>query len=200
MRTAALTVFALTAIGCAPDLREGRAVATIIPDAQAAEPASGDALSVDPSKSKVHALGAKITGTHDVFFPSFTGELKLDAGTPTAIVVTVNMGALRSDHDSLTGHLKAPDFFDTATFPTASFASTGIVAGAEGGSHTVVGDLTIRGITQRVSFPANIEVSGGAMKAHAEFVIDRQAFGVAYPGRPDDLIADDVALTIDLAS
>ncbi len=193
-------LIALASLGCATDLREGRAVAVVIPDAEAAEPAPGDALTIDPTKSKVQALGAKITGTHDVWFPSFAGELTLDGDTPTGIQVTVNMGALQSDHDMLTGHLKAPDFFDTATFPKASFASTSIAAGAEGGTHTVTGDLTIRGVTQRVSFPATIELGGGAMKATTEFVIDRQAYGIAYPGKPDDLIKDEVALTIDLAS
>jgi len=200
MRTAALALFATASLGCSNDISQDRAVAVIVPDAQASQPALGDALTVDPAKSKVQALGAKITGTHDVFFPSFAGELKLDGATPTAIEVTVNMGALKSDHDRLTGHLQGPEFFDVASFPTASFSSTAIAAGAEGGTHTVTGDLVIRGVTQRLSFPATIVVGEGAMKATSEFVIDRQDFGIAYPGMPDDLIKDEVALTIDLAS
>ncbi len=200
MRTTAIALLATASLGCSNDVAQGRAVAVLVPDAQASQPAAGDALTVDAGKSKVQALGAKITGTHDVFFPSFAGELKLDGTTPTSIEVTVNMGALKSDHDSLTGHLKSPDFFDVASFPTATFTSTAIAAGAEGGTHTVTGDLAIRGVTQRVSFPATITVSEGAMEATSEFVIDRQDFGIAYPGKPDDLIEDEVALTIDLAS
>ncbi len=201
MRTALVSLLAVSSLGCAPDLTQGRAVAVIIPDAQAAEPAPGQALALDPAQSKVHALGAKVTGTHDVWFPSFTGELKLDGGAPSALGVTVNMGAMKSDSERLTGHLMSPDFFDTASFPTAAFASTSIAAGGDGAAtHTVTGDLTIRGVTKRVAFPATIEVKDGAMKAKAEFVIDRQDFGVAFPGMPDDLIKDEVALTIDLAS
>lgn len=202
VRTLPLVLIATTTLGCATDLREGRVVAAVVSDAQASEPATGDALTVDPANSKVQALGAKITGTHDLFFPSFTGELKLDGGTPTAIQVTVDMGALGSDNDKLTGHLKSPDFFDVQSFPTASFASTAIAAGSDvaGFTHTVTGDLTIHGVTKRLVFPATISVEGGAMKARSEFVIDRQDFGVVYPGMPDDLIKDQVALTIDLAS
>lgn len=202
MRTAVLSLLAASSLGCSTDLRDGRAEAVLIPDASAAEPAAGDVLTVDASKSKVHALGAKITGTHDVFFPSFAGELKLDGGTPTGLSVTVNMGGLKSDHEQLTGHLQSPDFFDVASFPTASFASTSVAAGSDqaGATHTVTGDLTIHGVTKRVAFPASFEIEGGAMKARAEFVIDRQDFGVAYPGMPDDLIKDEVALTIELAS
>jgi polyisoprenoid-binding protein YceI len=201
MRTALVSLLAVSSLGCAPDLTQGRAVAVIIPDAQAAEPAPGVALQLDASQSRVHALGAKITGTHDVWFPSFTGELKLDGGKPSALGVTVNMGAMKSDNERLTGHLMSPDFFDTTSFPTASFASTSIAAGGEGAAtHTVTGDLTIRGVTKRVAFPATIEVKEGDMKAKTEFVIDRQDFGVSFPGMPDDLIKDEVALTIELAS
>ncbi len=202
MRTAALSLLVASSLGCAPDLREGRAVAVLVPDAQATEPAAGDSLAIDPSRSRVHALGAKITGTHDVSFPSFTGQLKLDGGTPTALSVTVDMNGMKSDNDKLTGHLRSPDFFDVARFPTAAFASTTVAAGSDraGATHTVTGDLTIHGITQRVSFPASFELTGDAMKARAEFVIDRQDFGIAYPGMPDDLIKDEVALTIELAS
>ncbi len=197
-----VALLAAASLGCSNDIREGRVVAAVIPAAGAAEPAAGAALAIDPGKSKVQALGAKITGTHQVVFPSFAGELKLDGATPTAIQVTVNMGAMSSDHDKLTGHLKSPDFFDVGSFPTASFASTAIATGSDvaGFTHTVTGDLNIHGVSKRVVFPATISVDGGAMKARSEFVIDRQDFGIAYPGMPDDLIKDDVALTIDLAS
>ncbi len=202
MRPTLLAFFAVTTIGCAPDLREGRATALVVADAQAAEPAAGDSVVIDPAKSRVQALGAKITGTHEVFFPSFAGEVRVDGDVPTGISVTVNMGALGSDHDMLTGHLKSPDFFDVERFPTASFVSTAVALGSDqaGATHTVTGDLSIRGVSKRVSFPASFEGAGGAAKARAEFVIDRQDFGIAYPGKPDDLIKDEVALTIELAS
>ncbi len=43
---------------------------------------------------------------------------------------------------------------------------------------------------------ATVKVSTGSVSANAEFVINRQDFGVSYPGRADHLIQDNVLLTI----
>ena len=64
----------------------------------------------------------------------------------------------------------------------------------------VTGDLTIRGKTKRVSFPAKLGVGETEVSATTEFVIDRQDFDVAYPGRPDDLIQDNVLLQVDFVA
>ena len=95
-------------------------------------------------------------------------------------------------------HLKGADFFDVAKFPTATFASTEIKAGGEGGSHTVKGNLTIHGVTKLVTFPATITVKGKDVSGKSEFSINRKDFGIAYAGKADDLIRDGVVLKIDV--
>ena len=60
--------------------------------------------------------------------------------------------------------------------------------------------MTIRGTTKRLTFPANVTVSATEVKAITEFVINRQDFGVTYPGRPDDLVQDNVRMNVELAA
>jgi polyisoprenoid-binding protein YceI len=58
--------------------------------------------------------------------------------------------------------------------------------------------LELRGVTKTVSFPANITIDAKTAKGTAEFKINRKDFGIEYPGKPDDLIKDEVLLKIAL--
>ncbi len=109
------------------------------------------------------------------------------------------MGSLVADQDKLTSHLKSPDFFNVGKYPKATFKSTEIKEGGEGGTHTVTGDLTLLATTKKITFAATIAVAEGSATGKAEFKINRQDFGIVYPGKPDDLIKDDVLLKLDLA-
>ena len=105
----------------------------------------------------------------------------------------------------LVGHLKSPDFFDVATHPTAEFVITSVEAYneadsievkeefesenkpaaanefvVENPSHKVTGNLTMRGTTLSIAFPAKITVVEGSLKAEAKFNIDRTLWGVMY--------------------
>jgi polyisoprenoid-binding protein YceI len=94
-------------------------------------------------------------------------------------------------------HLKSPDFFDVAKFPKATFTSTSIKAGGEkGATHTVTGNLELHGVKKSISFPATIKVAGDAVDANASFGINRKDFGVNYPGKADDLVKDEILLTL----
>lgn len=210
MRLALITTGILALAACVQDVGEGKTKATVeqvSPDAAAAAKKANAAaeasenLRVDVANSSIRALGAKVTATHPIDFKTFDGKLSLDdAGAPTAVAFTVKMADLESDHPKLTEHLLNEDFFDVGTYPTSSFQSTEITAGSEteGATHTVSGILEMRGQSKQVSFPATFEVTEGLVKATSEFVINRQDFGVAYPGRPDDLIQDNVRMNISL--
>ena len=108
------------------------------------------------------------------------------------------MRSITADSEKLTRHLKSADFFDVEKFPRGSFKSTSIKSGGEGGaSHTVSGNLELRGETKHVSFPATITVADG-VRVQAEFTINRNDFGINYAGMADDLINDDVLIKLTL--
>ena len=59
-------------------------------------------------------------------------------------------------------------------------------------------ETLVRGQTRTITFPANVQVTDGEVSARAEFSIDRQQFGITYPGMPDDLISDQVVIRFDV--
>lgn len=83
----------------------------------------------------------------------------------------------------LIGHLMSPDFFDVANHPTASFEITGVEAAADeaGNTHKISGNLSIRGITKNISFPAHVMMHEGMVHIKAPtFTINRTDWGVQY--------------------
>jgi polyisoprenoid-binding protein YceI len=105
--------------------------------------------------------------------------------------------SLTTDTPDLTKHLKTADFFDVAKYPEATFVSTAIKAGGDkGASHTVTGNLTMHGATKSVTFPATIAVTGDVASVDANFSINRKDFGINYAGAANNLIRDDVVLTL----
>jgi polyisoprenoid-binding protein YceI len=119
-----------------------------------------------------------------------------DDPTQSQIVVTIDTTSIWSDNDRLTGHLKSPDFFEVETYPRATFTSTSIVP--EGDHYMVSGDLDLHGVKKNISFPAEIEMGENEITAKSEFALKRFDFGIVYPGKPDDLIREDVVVKLDL--
>lgn len=196
---------------CAADVGDGKAVATVAEVPASTAPATPVAegftvpalsaaklLDVDVAHSKLGALGAKITAQHPIVFHEFAGKVGMDGEAVTGVAFTAKIASLEADQERLTGHLKKPDFLDAAAFPYATFASTEVKVGSDqpAFTHTVTGDLTIHGKTMRVTFPAAISVDATQVGAKTEFVINRQDFGVTYPGKPDDLVQDNVVLQV----
>jgi len=81
--------------------------------------------------------------------------------------------------EKLEGHLKSEDFFGTEAYPTAEFKTTKIQKG-NGANYTISGDLTIKGQTHPVSFPANIVITKKMVKATGKVTIDRTLYGIKY--------------------
>ncbi len=178
-----------------------KATGPVSPAATTNGPAAGaDALTLDPT-STVGFVGSKVTGKHEGKFEKVTGSITLAGGKPEGgkIAIEVDVSSLKSDNEKLVGHLKSADFFDVAKFPKATFTSTEIKAGGEkGATHTVSGELELHGAKKNISFPATITVSADSVSGTAEFSISRKDFNIVYPGKPDDLIRDDVVLKLAL--
>jgi polyisoprenoid-binding protein YceI len=92
--------------------------------------------------------------------------------------------------NGMVNHLKSPDFFDVKKFPFATIAITKAES-ISGENMNVTGNLTIKGITHAVTFPAKMEVKDGIVNANGKLVIDRTDFGVRYrSGKFYDNLAD----------
>lgn len=178
------------------------ATASAAPAASVASiPAKGaEAVDLDASSS-FGFVGSKVTGKHEGSFQKFTGWAELAKGKVEGgkVAVEIDMASVKSDDEKLTGHLMAPDFFDVAKYPKATFESTEIKAGGDkGATHTITGNLDFHGVKKSISFPAKITESATEVVAEAEFVINRKDFGITYAGMADNLIKDEVVLKLKL--
>jgi len=191
-------LLALLVFGCAnpADDKPEAAVGEAEPVPEATE--AGQAFAIDTAQSTVGFVGSKITGSHDGGFNAFEGTIEVVNGEPTAssVKVLIDTTSLWADDDRLTKHLKSPDFFDVEGLPEATFESTSIEAAEDG--YTVTGNLTLHGVTKSISFPAQIEIGPDRVTAQAEFFVQRFDFDIVYPGKPDDLIRDEVVIKFDL--
>lgn len=162
------------------------------------QPAGGEKYSITPENSKVEFVGSKVTGSHNGGFQKFSGDIDYTGDVATSRVrLTIDTDSITTDTPDLTKHLKTADFFDVAKYPQATFESTSITAGGDkGASHTVTGNLTLHGVTKSVTFPATIAVAPDAVTVDSTFSLNRKDFGINYAGLADDLIRDDVVLTL----
>jgi polyisoprenoid-binding protein YceI len=199
----ALAVASLAATGC-DDPSKGKSKATTgeaVSTTSQSAVATGTAVkyTFDQSSSKVSWVGSKVTGKHEGGFGTFTGTVDVvdNAAEKSKVTVDIDAASITSDAEKLTNHLKSPDFFDVAKNPKATFVSTDIKKGGDkGATHTVTGNLTIKGITKSITFPATISVTGDAANVDAEFAINRRDFQLNYAGMPNDLIRDDVLIKL----
>ncbi|MGC1462577.1 MAG: YceI family protein [Terracidiphilus sp.] len=120
----------------------------------------------------------------------------------SAVAATIDISTVDTSEDARNNHLKTPDFFDLAKFPTATFASTSVTKGSSG--LIVNGNLTLHGVTKPVVLYVegpNGPVQGMDKKQHAGFsattTISRSDFGIGakFPG---SMVGDEIKLSIDL--
>ena len=92
----------------------------------------------------------------------------------------------------LEGHLKSDAFFFVDSFPTAVFEIVEVrEESADAAPSVVVGNLTIRGITNSIEFPADVTVEEGIVHFSAPtFSIDRTKWNVKYHDSEDATIAE----------
>jgi polyisoprenoid-binding protein YceI len=208
MRILAITTMALAllGLGCDNDPAKGKVQAKVSEPAAApvqptTPPANGANYAFSQAGSKVQFVGAKVTKKHEGTIDAFSGVIQLVDNDPTkgSVQAELNLDSLTTDDAKLTKHLKSSDFFDIAKFPKATFKSTEIKAGGENGAtHTVIGNLELRGVVKQISFPARIKHSAEAVQVEAEFAINRKDFGIVYPGMANDLIKDEVLILLKL--
>jgi len=130
-----------------------------------------------------HMVVSKVRGR----FTKWDGTLAMDETNPAggSVEVAIDAGSIDTGVEQRDGHLKSPDFFDVAKYPTLTFRSTKVEA-AGAGALRVTGDLTMHGVTRPVVL--EVEYSGsakdpwGGVRAgfSARTTIDRKDFGLTY--------------------
>jgi polyisoprenoid-binding protein YceI len=188
----AISTFSI--VGCSDPARD--VTQSDVSDAieTASTPANAVGYTID-AESTIGFVGSKVTGSHEGGFNEFSGTIYLAGGKLAASsTIEIDMTSTWSDNDRLTGHLVGEDFFDVENHPTSTFTLT-TSSKAAGATH-LTGNLALHGVTNSISFPAQVEVSDDAVSVSAEFAINRKDFEITYPGKPDDLIRDNVVLKL----
>lgn len=166
---------------------------------------------VDTKASKVEWLGKKVTGQHNGFLSLKSGDFNFEDGVLTGGTFTVDMTTITNSDLSgeyktkLENHLKSDDFFGVESYPTATFVITKAVPQGPN-KYKIVGDITIKGKTEEIQFPATIEEKGGQITGVATLTIDRSKFDVRYGSGSffddlgDKVIYDNFDLTVSIVA
>ena len=117
---------------------------------------------VASAQSNIDWTGKKVTGAHNGTIAIKSGALtltddKLSGGNfiidiPSIKILDISDAATNAQ---FAGHLFSEDFFSADSFPEAFFTITSSTQTAQE-KYLITGDLTIKGITHPVSFPADL--------------------------------------------
>lgn len=170
-----------------------------------------ETFTIDTKNSSIEWVAAKVTGKHN-------GTVKISSGNLVFNGKSLQGGAFTTDMNSITvvdlqgesaqkliGHLRSGDFFSVDKHPTSEFKITK-VSPAGANQVNITGDLTIKGITQPITFPAIVKRQGNAVVAVAKGVkVDRTKYDIKYGSKSffggigDKAIDDEFTLSINLA-
>jgi len=164
---------------------------------------AADTYEIDPVHSaflfKVSHLGVSYSYGR---FNESSGTFTLDADDPAnnRIEIEVNTDSIDTNNEKRDNHLRSPDFFNTAEYPTMTFTSTSFKK-VDDNHFEVAGDLTIHGVTNSVTVTAELVGIAadpkGDTRAGLEtiFTIDRTDYGMDQMVGP---VGAEVELTISL--
>ncbi|GAB2647870.1 YceI family protein [Kribbella swartbergensis] len=171
---------------------------------------TGD-YTIDTAHSRVgfvarHAMVTKVRGS----FNEFEGTIHLDGENPenSSGRVTIQAKSIDTRNSQRDEHLRSNDFLDMDNHPELTFVSTSVKQNDET-TFTVVGDLTVRGVTKSVEIP--FEYTGSAtdpfgnqrVGLEGSVVINRKDFGVNWNAALETggvLVSEKVTLEIEISA
>lgn len=106
-----------------------------------------------------HMVISEVTGKFRDFDISFNAT-KSDF-TDGSVEATIKVASINTENEKRDGHLRTDDFFNAEKFPEIKFKSTAFEKIGEN-KYKIVGDLTIRDVTKKVTFDA---VYNGSVKS-----------------------------------
>ena len=161
---------------------------------------------IDTGKSKLTWIGKKVTGQHSGGINLAEGNLNVTSKKVTGGSFVIDMTSINDidKNERLVGHLKSDDFFSTEKNPKATFVITTITGNKD--QYTIKGNLTIKGITNEVEFPATIQTMGNELTAKAKIIVDRTKFDIKFrsgnffENLGDKAIEDNFELNVELVA
>lgn len=173
-------------------------------------PKKAESYKVEASKSTIAWLAKKVTGKHNGLVTLTNGTLTVNGDNITGGSFTIDMTSIEcldlqgEWKDKLVGHLKSDDFFSVDKNPNTKFEITNVAKKADG--TYITGNLTIKGITQSITFPASISKKNNVIVAIATIKVDRTKFDIKYgsksfiEGIGDKAIDDEFELQVNLVA
>lgn len=167
---------------------------------------------VNKAESQIRWEASKVTGTHWGYVPIKNANLdvaggKITGGSFDMDMVNLTVEDLKEEPSkgNLTKHLKSDDFFSVEKFNTSTFKITEAKS-SNGTDYTISGTLTIKGISQPISFPAKVTMAGGKMTATGQITFDRTKYDIKFrsgnffENLGDRMIYDEVKLDVKLVA
>jgi len=166
-----------------------------------------NSIAIDIEKSIINWKGEKLTEAHNGTLALSSGSFIIEEGVLKGGKFTVDMKSMKNldlpegKKAQLIDHLSKKDFFLVDSFPNAELIIRTVK------SDSIIADLTIKGITEKVAFPYAFSSVEGVYSANANLVFDRTKFGVEYKSgniftdlAKNKIIKDEITLDISLVS
>ncbi|MGZ3649705.1 MAG: YceI family protein [Bdellovibrionota bacterium] len=168
-----------------------------------------ETFKVDTKTSTVGWEGRKLGGVHHGELKLKDGALKVENGALVSGDVTIDMTSLKDEdltdsemNAKLVNHLKSDDFFSIEKNPTSHLKITKVEQ--KDGKTLISGDLTIKGITKPITFPATVTVEKNKLSAKGDMEVDRTMYDIKFRSLKffanigDKVIKDQFGVTVDI--
>ena len=151
--------------------------ALVVAHAHAAEPLR---FRIQPEASEITFRATSRLMNAEGRFARFSGDVVAD---PTALAsarisLTIDAASIDTGIEMRDNHLRSSDFLEVDRFPTVTFQSVRVEAA--GPRATVVGRLTLHGVTREIAVPIDVQITSGALVARGEFIVNRGEYAMNY--------------------
>jgi polyisoprenoid-binding protein YceI len=161
--------------------------------AAAAGPAKAQEWAVEKANTQITFEGTAGGQIISGMFRQYQMEVRFDPEEPgeADVAAAIDLNSVSTGNPELDRTLLGPEWFDTGTYPVASFRARSITRTDEG-KFEMLGDLTIKGTTKRLSVPFTLDVKQGDAMARAEIVLSRADFKLGPAGPVTGMVVDDL--------
>ena len=186
------------------------------PGMVAKAPEGATMYDIDPANSTIMWRGYKLgeTGDHYGTIGVESSQIAMADGMVEAGNVVIDMTSINDvdlaedpdDKAKLEGHLKSEDFFAVEQYPNATIDITGVEAAEGDNQYSVSANMTLKGTTHEITFPATITTNDNMANIRAMFTFDRAKYNVKWGSNsfPDliknTVLSDDIQLYLDLTT